>query len=103
MAFLSLVCLNLTLNSKVLLPISMDTSFPHITLPIVTEESKLNLALTVYYDSAAFLCMGSLVFHLAIVKKYPHVVKSLTWTDDKYILLSLTSIVRNQIKRMSSK
>ena len=99
MAFLSLVCLNSSLNSKPLLPISVDTSLPHITLPIGPEDSKPDLALTVCYDSAAVLCVGSLAFHLAIAKKYPHVVKSLTWAGDKHTALSLTGIVSDQDKK----
>jgi uncharacterized Zn finger protein (UPF0148 family) len=89
--FATFLCLPTSLNSKPLLPISVDTNLPHFMLPIGQPSS--NFQLSVAYDTCAVLCVGWAGYHLAIAKKFPHLVKSLVWANEEYTPLTLSGVV----------
>jgi hypothetical protein len=54
-----------------------------------TSIFKLSLA----FDTCPVTNIGWSNYHLAIAKKYPKIVKSLTWAKDKFTSLTLSGIV----------
>eukprot|EP00957_Ditylum_brightwellii_P183971 14013665-Ditylum_brightwellii.AAC.1 len=53
----------------------------------------MDIRLSVAYDTCAVFCVGWADYHLAIAKKFPHIVKSLTWAKDAYTPITLSGIV----------
>jgi uncharacterized Zn finger protein (UPF0148 family) len=90
------LCLPTDLASKPLLPISVDTNLPHFLLDIGQPDADPTFKLSVAYNTCAVLCVGWSGFHLAVAKAFPHLVKSLTWAQDKYTPLTLSGIVSNE-------
>ena len=62
-------------------------------LPIGQPDSDTAFKLSVAYDTCAVLCVGWSGYHLAIAKQYPHLVKSLTWAQEKYTPLTLSGVI----------
>ena len=52
------------------------------------------ISLLTLYDTGAALNTGYLPYHLAIAKKYPHLVNSITQAEDKYESIVLSGIVK---------
>jgi hypothetical protein len=65
-------------------------------LDIGQPDADPTFKLSVAYDTCAVLCVGWSGFHLAVAKAFPHLVKSLTWAQDKYTPLTLSGIVSNE-------
>ena len=75
-----------------LLPIGIDTNLPHVVTLIGKEP--MGFEISAAYDTCTAVTIGYSQFHLAIAKKYPHLVKSLTWAKGVYSLLHLPGIVK---------
>ena len=103
MDFLICVCLSTSMNSKPLLPITIEMNIPHDSLPIGLSDLVVKLYLPVTFDTVAVVCVGSYNYHLAVTKIYPKVVKSLVWAKDQYIALTLSGVVAEEAKSTNKK
>ena len=96
--FSSFVCLPTTMYSKPLLPISIDSNLPHIKLGIGKQDEP-DITLLVAYDTCAVLNVGYLKYHMEVIKKYPHVVRTIEWAKDKYTPLNLTGVIKDDSQK----
>jgi hypothetical protein len=74
------------------IPITVESNLPHISLPI-GHDPETKFSLLVAYDTCAACNVGYAGHHLPIAERYPELVKSLTYTADKYSPLTLSGIV----------
>jgi hypothetical protein len=74
------------------IPISVESNLPHISIPI-GHDAQRKFSLSVAYDTCAACNVGFAGHHLPIAERYPELVKSLTYTADKYSPLTLSGIV----------
>ena len=77
------------------LPINFDTHLPHLNFSIGKKEDK-SFQINIAYDTCAVLNVGYAAYHLAIAKKFPSVVKSLTWAKKEFSPLVLSGIVSEE-------
>ena len=96
--FSSFVCLPTKMDSKPLLPISIDSNLPHIKLGIGKQDEP-DITLLVAYDTCAVLNVGYLKYHMEVIKKYPHVVRTIEWAKDKYTPLNLTGVIKDDSQK----
>jgi hypothetical protein len=89
----TLLCFPANMASKPLLPINIDTHLPHFDLAVGQRESTSIFKISLAFDTCAVTNVGWSNYHLAIAKKYPQIVKSLTWAKDKYTPLTLSGVV----------
>ena len=76
------------------LPINIDSLLPHVVMQVGTKLEN-SVGMTITYDSGAALNIGSKDYHLTLARKFPHIVKSLTWCKDDYSPLRLSGIVKD--------
>jgi hypothetical protein len=84
------------------IPISVEGNLPHISLPI-GHDPQTKFSLSVAYDTCAACNVGFAGHHLPIAERYPELVKSLTYTADKYTPLTLSGIVHGDKDAASQK
>jgi hypothetical protein len=77
------------------IPISVESNLPHISLPI-GHDPQTKFSLSVAYDTCAACNVGFAGHHLPIAERYPELVKSVTYTADKYSPLTLSGIVHGE-------
>jgi hypothetical protein len=77
------------------IPISVESNLPHISLPI-GHDPQTKFLLSVAYDTCAACKVGFAGHHLPIAERYAELVKSLTYTADKYSPLTLSGIVHGE-------
>jgi hypothetical protein len=81
-----------SIREKPRIPISVESNLPHIYLPI-GHDPLTKCSLSVAYDTCAACNVGYTGHHLPIAERYPELVKTLTYTADKYSPLTLSGIV----------
>jgi hypothetical protein len=81
-----------SIREKPRIPILVESNLPHISLPI-GHDPQTKFSLSVAYDTCAACNVGYAGHHLPIAERYPELVKSLTYTADKYSPLTLSGIV----------
>jgi hypothetical protein len=89
-----------TLQAMPRIPISVESNLPHISLPI-GHDPQTKFSLSVAYDTCAACNVGYAGHHLPIAERYPELVKSLTYTADKYSPLTLSGIVHGDKEKVS--
>jgi hypothetical protein len=82
------------------IPITVESNLPHISLPI-GHDPQTKFSLSVAYDTCAACNVGFAGHHLPIAERYPQLVKSLTYTANKYTPLTLSGIVHGDNKKSS--
>jgi hypothetical protein len=82
------------------IPISVESNLPHISIPI-GHDQQTKFSLSVAYDTCAACNVGFAGHHLPIAERYPELVKSLTYTADKYSPLTLSGIVHGDEEKTS--
>jgi hypothetical protein len=87
------VCFEVNSSVKPMLPISIESNLPHIVMPIGQNLASSPFSLLVAYDTCAACNVGYLGHHLPIAEKFPELVKSLVYAEDKYAPLTLSGIV----------
>jgi hypothetical protein len=75
------------------LPISIQSTLPHINLRLGTKESGFNPCLSAIVDTGAALCCGYSGYIMAIAKAYPELVKSITLANDRYSPIVLNGVI----------
>jgi hypothetical protein len=75
------------------LPISIQSTLPHINLRLGTKESGFNPCISAIVDTGAALCCGYSGYIMAIAKAYPELVKSITLAKDRYSPIVLNGVI----------
>jgi hypothetical protein len=88
-----IVCYEVNSSVKPMLPISIKSRLPHIVMPIGQNHAASLFSLPVAYDTCAACNVGYLGHHLPIAEKFPELVKSLVYAEDKYAPLTLSAII----------
>jgi hypothetical protein len=89
----TLLCFPANMASKPLLPINIDCHLPHFDLAVGQRNTVSIFKLSLAFDTCAVTNVGWSNYHLAIAKKFPKIVKSLTWAKDQFTLLTLSGVV----------
>jgi hypothetical protein len=79
--------------SKPLLPINIDCHLPHFDLAVGQRDTASIFKLSLTFDTCAVTNIGWSNYHTAIAKKFPEIVKSLTWAKDQFTPLTLSGVV----------
>ena len=94
-SFPGFICLPNNIEDKLPLPIQVDSLLPHINFAVGTAESKNNISMPMAFDTCAVLNVGYADYHLQLAKRFPHIVKNITYAKDKYTPLLLSGVVAN--------
>jgi hypothetical protein len=83
------------------LPISIQSTLPHINLRLGTKECGFNPCISAIVDTGAALCCGYSGYIMAIAKAYPELVKSITLAKDRYSPIVLNGVISKDDKDTS--
>ena len=89
-------------SSKPQLPITIALSVPHMILLLGLPGSSFNPGLKCVLDTGSVICVAWAPFMLALAKKYPFLVKSITYCNNEYQPIQLAGIVEVSEKNENS-
>ncbi len=92
--FLCSVFSSMSINSKPVLPIPIQSNFPHIAIQFGLELNDADCpCIHAVIDTAASLTTGRSDFFFEIARKFPHCVAAV-YTDKTYSPITLSGIIR---------
>lgn len=92
---LNAVFSTLTVNSRPVLPVPIQSNFPHMNLQLGTDLDNADCPrISVVIDTAASLTTGRSAFFFELARKFPHCVAAV-YTAKTYAPITLSGIIRS--------